>query len=61
MKVAFDKLEGYDKLVRVSPVAGSEEVVAPGDLANGFWIIPGHGTLFVWKKATAEEKAQAAY
>ncbi len=61
VKVAFDKLEGYDKLVRVSPVDGSEEVVAPGDLANGFWIIPGHGTLFVWKKATAEEKAQAAY
>ena len=61
VKVTFDKPAGYGALKRVSPVDGTEESVTDEDRAGGFWIIPGHGTLFVWKKATEEEKAQAAY
>lgn len=51
VKVTFDKLEGYSTLKIISPVDGSEEIVdADEDFEDGFWLIPGHGTLFVWQK-----------
>ncbi len=49
-RIFFEKPEGYSTLKVVSPVDGKESVVKDEDLANGFWIIPGHGKLFVFEK-----------
>ncbi|MGI6402432.1 MAG: hypothetical protein ACOX0A_10085 [Thermoguttaceae bacterium] len=50
VKVTFQKPAGYSTLKVVSPIDGSEKVVSDEDFAEGFWIIPGHGTLFVLEK-----------
>ena len=50
IKVTFDKPNGFSTLKTISPIDGSETVVSEEKLKSGFWIIPGHGTLFVWEK-----------
>lgn len=50
VKIAFDRPEGFRTLKTVSPVDGSETPVADEENARTFWIIPGHGALFVWEK-----------
>ena len=50
VKVKFAKPDGYRLLKTISPVDGTEEEVNDEEFQSGFWIIPGHGTLFVWEK-----------
>ena len=50
VKIKFDTPEGYKTLKVVSPITGKDDVVSEEKLEAGFWIIPGHGTLFVWEK-----------
>ena len=50
VKVNFTKPDGYKTLKVVSPVTGKDAVVSDEKLQDGFWIIPGHGTLFIWEK-----------
>ncbi|MBQ9813359.1 MAG: hypothetical protein IJM54_08595 [Thermoguttaceae bacterium] len=50
VKVTFDLPEGYKTLKIVSPIDGSESVVPEDAVKDGFWIIPGHGKLFVLEK-----------
>lgn len=49
-KIFFDMPEGYDVVKTISPVDGSETVVSDEEFKAGFWIIPGHGKLFVFEK-----------
>ncbi|MGN0930788.1 MAG: hypothetical protein ACI4NP_03630 [Thermoguttaceae bacterium] len=50
--LTFEKPQGFNTLKVVSPVDGSEKIIDNEDAfrKEGFWIIPGHGTLFVWEK-----------
>ena len=50
VKVTFDLPEGYKTVKVVSPIDGSETVVPEKAMKDGFWIIPGHGKLFVFEK-----------
>ncbi len=50
VKVNFEIPDGYKTVKVVSPLDGSEEIVSEEDLKAGFWIIPGHGKLFVFEK-----------
>lgn len=47
VKIYFDKPDGYKTLKIVSPVDGWDEPIDDERLEDGFWILPGHGTLFV--------------
>ena len=50
--LTFEKPQGFNTLKVVSPVDGSEKIIDNEEAfqKEGFWIIPGHGTLFVWEK-----------
>ena len=50
VKVTFDLPEGYKTVKVVSPIDGSETVAPEKAMKDGFWIIPGHGKLFVFEK-----------
>ena len=50
VKIRFDVPEGYSTVKIVSPIDGSETIATQEDLADGFWIIPGHGKLFILEK-----------
>ena len=49
-RIYFELPDGYKTLKVVSPIDGSETVVADEQLKDGFWILPGHGKLFVFEK-----------
>ena len=49
VKVKFQKPEGRDVLKLVSPVDGKATVVDQEAQDAGFWILPGHGSLFIWE------------
>ncbi|MBQ6826934.1 MAG: hypothetical protein IJO46_02885, partial [Thermoguttaceae bacterium] len=49
-KVKFAKPDGFSTLKIVSPVDGVARPVDEAALEAGFWILPGHGTLFVLEK-----------
>ena len=49
-KVKFAKPDGFSTLKIVSPVDGVARPVDEAEREVGFWILPGHGTLFVWEK-----------
>lgn len=49
-KVKFAKPDGFSTLKIVSPVDGVARPVDEAEREAGFWILPGHGTLFVWEK-----------
>lgn len=50
VKAKFAKPDGFSTLKIVSPVDGVARPVEEAELDAGFWILPGHGTLFVWEK-----------
>ncbi|MBQ9874408.1 MAG: hypothetical protein IJM30_08080 [Thermoguttaceae bacterium] len=50
VKINFELPDGYKTCKVVNPIDGSESVASEEDLAGGFWIIPGHGKLFVFEK-----------
>ncbi|MDD3588769.1 MAG: hypothetical protein PHO46_00660 [Thermoguttaceae bacterium] len=49
-RLYFEFPEGYKTLKVVSPIDGSESVVTDKQFERGFWILPGHGVLFVFEK-----------
>ena len=49
-RIYFELPDGYKTLKVVSPIDGSETVVTDEQLKDGFWILPGHGKLFVFEK-----------
>ena len=49
-RLYFEFPDGYKTLKVVSPVDGSESVVSDERVKDGFWILPGHGRLFVFEK-----------
>ena len=50
VKVTFDLPDGCKTLKVVSPIDGSESIVPEDAIKDGFWIVPGHGKLFVLEK-----------
>ena len=50
VKINFEIPDGYKTVKVVSQLDGSETAVSEESLKEGFWIIPGHGKLFVFEK-----------
>ncbi len=50
VKIRFELPDGFSKGKVLSPVDGSETEIDVQTLENGFWLLPGHGRLFVFEK-----------
>jgi len=49
IKVFFERPDGFSTVKLISPVDGSEETFDDERLSKGFWILPGHGLLFIFE------------
>ena len=57
VKITFEKPSGYGALKTISPLDGSATEASAEQIESGFWLLPGHGTLFILERgATSPER-----